>query len=692
MSKNTFSDNRAVLGFSTQLIATFTTTVLLFSFFNFYTSINNDRKYAEEQFIEQAKQITANFSRQSILPLMFGFVESSGGVIDSTLGFKDVWRLSVHDKRGLTLFNKGKEDPFYSTLVFNNEITQKQPFASYLEHETESRWYFTAPVYSLQDDLEEKSPFDAKKESSEFIGFVRVAFSKEQINKRFQEIIITSAIHTLLFALITISLLLWLTSKLTGPLARLVKLMHKAESGEEKIRATEGGPRELREMGRAFNKMMDVLEARAVQLDDNNVSLLREVEERKLAEKQQEKLLKQLQQSQKMEAIGQLTGGIAHDFNNMLASIMGYTSLAQERFKKLNPKLEEYLGEILAASERARDLIAQMLAFSRGSASKPQALQIRPIVKEAIKMLQSTMPSSIDVEVNIGQSLPKIKMDPVKMHQIIMNLCINARDAMDNHGEIHVTIQEVSFVRGVNCSSCVELIEGEYIELQVKDSGMGIDANHLLRVFDPFFTTKEVGKGTGMGLSMVHGIVHEHDGHIVVESTPDVGTVFRLFFPVIQDEEMQPPLIMKDMDTTGAIQQLKGSILIVDDEVSVGKYLKELLVMEGFEVDVRSSSQDALELFNKEPGKYDVIITDQMMPGLTGMELVRAILDCRPDMPIIMCSGYDKALSKDRVLKSGVRKFFNKPVDSQLLISEILDIINSAAASKNKSTMNSIHH
>ncbi len=391
-----------------------------------------------------------------------------------------------------------------------------------------------------------------------------------------------------------------------------------------------------------------------------------DITERIHSENEKSLLEKQLQQSQKMESIGLLTGGLAHDFNNILSSIMGYTSLAQERFSKDNAKLADYLNEVYHAGERARDLVAQMLAFSRGGSSEPQALALLPLVGQAIKMLQSTIPSSIELKTDFSTDLPKIMMDPVQLHQIVMNLCINARDAMQGSGKLGVKLQLVKRQKTV-CTSCHSEIEGVYVELQVNDTGKGIEPENRARIFDPFFSTKDIGKGTGMGLSMVHGIVHKHGGHIELQSSPQLGTIFSMLFPTINNIA---PDIERNLKA-----RISQHILIVDDEQSVANFLKEIMEMRQYRVTVMTDSKKALALFAQNPNAFDVVIADNLMPNLTGANLCKAMLNIRTDMPVILCTEKNQAVDESSLQKLGIKRVINKPVNVNSLFKTLAAVL-----------------
>ena len=385
----------------------------------------------------------------------------------------------------------------------------------------------------------------------------------------------------------------------------------------------------------------------------------------------------QLQQARKMEAVGQLSGGIAHDFNNMLSSILGYAGLALERKDELEDgELEDYLSEVVRAGERARDLVSQMLTFSRAQQGGAVRIELLPMIKEAVKMLRFTLPASIELSVDPGEAGLAVRMDPVKLHQVLMNLSINARDAMQNKGSLHIAVQRRSLPAGeLTCSACQEpLAAGDYVELSVEDSGSGMDAELLQRVFDPFFTTKEVGKGTGMGLSVVHGIVHEMGGHIRVESTLGGGSTFRLLLPVAH--AVDPQLVEADAFSEEDAHYISGSahILVVDDEQAVAGFLKELLTVSGYRVSLCHDGIEALEVFERE-GDIDLVITDQTMPKLTGAELAGRLLQRSPTLPIILCTGYSEEVDEGRARQLGIRGYMHKPVASRTLLGKIDELL-----------------
>jgi PAS domain S-box-containing protein len=396
-----------------------------------------------------------------------------------------------------------------------------------------------------------------------------------------------------------------------------------------------------------------------------------DVSVRKQAAEERERLQHQLQQAQKMEAIGHLTGGIAHDFNNILGTIIGYTGLALTRFvPDRESKLARYLREVYSAGERARDLIAQMLAFSRGTGNESRPHRLEPLVEEAMKLLQSTLPSGIDLSIRLDGDTPPVMIDPVQLHQLVINLCINARDAVDSHGRIEIGVQRRSGVN-LECASCHGQVQGEFVELAVSDSGKGIESDVGLRMFEPFFSTREPARRSGMGLSIVHGIVHELDGHIAVESIPGRGSTFRLLFPVLSPasddgagESVSDSLFAGERDNG-------HRILVVDDEASVAGFLGELLECRGYRVQVLNDSETVLQQLRDAPDACDLVVMDQTMPGITGVELARALLELRAELPIILCTGYSDEVDEARARALGIRGFLNKPLSARTLLEMI---------------------
>lgn len=386
------------------------------------------------------------------------------------------------------------------------------------------------------------------------------------------------------------------------------------------------------------------------------------------------RLQHQLEQARKMEAIGELTGGVAHDFNNILVSIMGYSDLALEAFGEDMPtELVGYLEAINRAGGRARDLTSQLLAFSRTVATNPERITLEPVVREVVKLMRSTLPSSINLTVEVAPGIANVLMDPLHMHQIVMNLCINARDAVAGEGAIEVALRMAPDTQFV-CASCHEVVSGEFVELVVRNNGRGMDPTIVERVFDPFFSTKKQNQGTGMGLSTVHGLVHEHGGHIRLETRLAGGTTFHLLFSPLSDAD-RVPVAKAAARNEPAPDRLTGRILVVDDDESVAMYVSELLRRRGCQVTEMTSSPEALALFERQPQDFDLVVTDQTMPDLTGADLARKILGLRPETPIVLCTGFSDKLDEQAALNIGIRCFLQKPVAPDRLLASIGDLL-----------------
>jgi len=388
-------------------------------------------------------------------------------------------------------------------------------------------------------------------------------------------------------------------------------------------------------------------------------------------------LERQLQQAQKMEAMGQLTGGIAHDFNNILVSVLGYSKLALDRLvPDKQSKLATYLREIITASERARDLIAKMLVFTRTQASAHVGV-VSPVavVREVLAMVRPSIPASIALDVQVEEDL-SIWMDAGELNQMLINLLINARDAIDGRGVISVRVRRVE-TRGELCSVCQQRLTGAYLALEVTDTGSGIAPEHMARLFDPFFTTKDVGKGTGLGLSMVQGLLIRSGGHITVESRPGRGSSFQLLFPLASPEESPRKSQPELQEPHRGAGQL---VAVVDDEPAVTRYLSELLHGQGYRVQQFNSPADLLAVFESNGDAFSLVITDQTMPGIDGTELAVSLHQKAPELPVILCTGYASGADAADVQKAGIRYHFTKPVDPHAFLQTIAEALHTGNA------------
>ncbi|MEO6788908.1 MAG: response regulator, partial [Chthoniobacteraceae bacterium] len=372
------------------------------------------------------------------------------------------------------------------------------------------------------------------------------------------------------------------------------------------------------------------------------------------------------------EVIGRLTGGIAHDFNNILAAILGNAELARIEFGQ-NKDLASLLDSILSAGERARDLIIQILSYSRQRRTEPVPLDIAPALHESLKLLRSGTPATVEIATEIPVSLPLVLADTTEVQRILMNLGTNAVQAMGPAGG-RVTISAGEVSGGDEAHP--EIPHGRSVCLRVEDNGAGIDDETLQRIFDPFFTTKELGKGSGLGLSVVKGIVESLNGVIVVDSTPEAGTTFRVFFPVVSGTEIRR---VAAASTQPRMSNRAERILLADDEPQVLSVARRALESLGYEVGAHGSAQAALAAFADDPRRWQLVITDFAMPGMNGVELARHIRARSPDTPIILCTGFGGAVDAAAAKAVGIARVINKPFQRQELSEAVAETLGKTA-------------
>ncbi len=384
----------------------------------------------------------------------------------------------------------------------------------------------------------------------------------------------------------------------------------------------------------------------------------------------QKELEQELFQAHKMEAIGTLAGGIAHDFNNILSAIIGFTELAKTKTDK-DSKIAVNLAEVLRASNRATELVKQILTISRkGSGQKRNALQPYPIVNEALKLIRASIPTTMDIQADIDPKCGFILADPTNVHQIVINLCTNALHATEEEtGIIKISLLDRE-VGPDEIPEHLNISAGSFIELSVTDKGCGMDEKTQKRIFEPYFTTKKMGKGTGLGLSVVFGIVQDLEGVITVESTLGEGTTFHVLFPKIQDEKRPVQIEVKE-----SLKKGTERILIVDDESLIVALQEAILSPFGYKITAKTSSEEILAVFKDNPNNFDLLITDQTMPGLSGVQLAREILRIRPDMPIIVCTGYSATLTEKSAMEIGIKKYLTKPVEQKELVRSVRNVL-----------------
>ncbi len=371
----------------------------------------------------------------------------------------------------------------------------------------------------------------------------------------------------------------------------------------------------------------------------------------------------QFRQVQKMEALGTLAGGIAHDFNNVLGVILGYAQLSQYKTNG-NAALENHLQEIINAGKRAKDLVQQILTFSRHEKILHKPVELTSLVPDVLKMVRATLPSTIDIHQHVSKQAKLMLGDPTQIQQVVLNLCANAEYTMrGTGGTLEVGVENIEFKEPQNFNH-LTLKPGLYIRLLVKDTGQGISPENMNKILDPFFTTKGVGEGTGMGLAVVHGIVIAHHGAISVESKLGEGTTFAVYFPSVElNNEAQ---IMSTPLETSLKKKIR--ILFVDDEFPLACVGKEILETLGCDVDICHNGLEAFERFRRDPNQYDVVISDQTMPGMTGEKLAQQLLHLRTDLPIILCTGFSHSMTPEKAEQMGIKALLKKPVQQEDLI------------------------
>jgi len=379
----------------------------------------------------------------------------------------------------------------------------------------------------------------------------------------------------------------------------------------------------------------------------------------------------QLRQVQKMEAIGTLAGGIAHDFNNILAAIMGYTEMALYDVPE-GSSGRRNLEQVLKAGYRGKDLVKQIITFSRRRDEERRPMRISPIVKEALKLLRASLPTTLDIRQNIKTQPGMVLADPTQIHQVLMNLISNAAYAMrEKGGVLEVSLTDVDINPDGAAPSHPDLQPGPYLKLTVGDTGCGIEHAIMERIFDPFFTTKKPGEGTGMGLAVVHGIVKSYGGAIVVDSEPGKGSTFSVFFPRIEGH------LLPEVDSDAPLPTGNEHILFVDDEEDLVDMVQQMLERLGYSVVAKTNSLEALEMFKVQPDQFDLVVTDQTMPHMAGVDLAKELMRIRPRIPIILSTGFSEVISAEEAKALGIQAFLMKPFATRVLAETIRRVLDS---------------
>jgi nitrogen-specific signal transduction histidine kinase/ActR/RegA family two-component response regulator len=397
---------------------------------------------------------------------------------------------------------------------------------------------------------------------------------------------------------------------------------------------------------------------------------------------------RQLKLLQQFEVIGRLTGGVAHDFNNILSSVMGFARLARERLVSDSvERIHHYLSSIENSGKRGRKLVRQLLTYSQGDAvSNAREVALSIVVRETREMLRQVLPATMNLDLHIDPSIPPVRVDPLHIEQVLTNLVINARDAGDGRAHVAIELSQVE-IQQETCSVCMQPVDGQWICLEVRDQGPGMDAAIIDRIFEPFFTTKKSGEGSGMGLSVVSGIVRSYGGHMLVDSAPGKGSSFRLLLPASDtppsdhfDASPEEPAPHRETRESVGESRSRPRILVVDDEAPIRELLTEFMTDSGYVVLEAADGLRASLILADPELAIDAVITDQTMPGMTGLELAELIKARTPNLPVILCTGYSQAADPDALDSLPVDAVLIKPVDPDEIDTLLCSLLEKAAA------------
>ena len=411
-----------------------------------------------------------------------------------------------------------------------------------------------------------------------------------------------------------------------------------------------------------------------VPLEEVSLIIMNDISKRISDELEKKKLELRLQQAEKMESIGTLAGGIAHDFNNILSAILGYSQIVKEELPD-GSRADKDIDMVIQSSMRAAELVKQILTFSRKSEHQLQALTPHPIIKEALQMLRSALPTTIEIKEDIDKECGDIEADPTNIHQIMVNLCSNALHAMDQQkGTLTVRLSRETLETD-DVEAYENVAPGSFVLLSVSDTGHGMDTKTMQRVFEPYFTTKEVGEGSGIGLAVIHGIVQDCKGFIRVVSKPGYGSTFSVYLPVLEETSADKDDKVTPQKIKVSSPQVGGRIIIIDDEELLVRLNKRRLEYAGYTVTATTDSEEALEKIRAHPEQFDLLITDQTMPNMSGVELTHEVQKINPDMPAIMSTGHSDLVTKEEALKMGISKYLLKPIQGNELIDAVGELL-----------------
>ena len=636
-------------------------TIFIFIISSAFTTffIYHQSRSLTDNLIKNGKLLSEILAYDSKLGVFSENEKLLNNAVDGIFQQEEVLEVSVFNLEKKLLKNQkkpgklDKEKTIFENINGSNNVFERlKTYRSSFYIDSKSKIDFWSPVIVSSGYLNEEALFfkeDQFQDQNRIIGFICITIDKIILNKSLDGLLAKSILIGIIFLIIGSAFIYILARGITKPLNRLTKSVNiLGESGVVKKVPVETED-EVGKLAMAFNDMSESLKKRE--------------EEKHLLEEH-------LRYTKKMEAIGTLAGGIAHDFNNILAAIMGYTELASLNASN-SDLLKGDLNDIIKASNRAKDLTKQILLFSHQTEQKQKPIKIELIVKEVLKMMRASLPATIEMRQNIKTGLAPILSDSTEIHRILMNLCANAAHAMQKKGGgvLEVTLSDIEIDKKTAAQN-LDLNPGPYQILTISDTGYGMDNSVIERIFDPFFTTKKYGEGTGMGLAVTHGIVKSCGGAITVSSEVGKGTTFKVFFPAIESE------IAVESEHCESVPHGKERILFVDDETAIVTSGRQLLESLGYKVIAKTNGIEALETFKEQPNNFDIVITDMIMPKMTGKDLSKEILAIRPDIPIIICTGFSEVISEKKAKAIGIREFIMKPVlrkDMAKIIRRVLE-------------------
>ena len=518
--------------------------------------------------------------------------------------------------------------------------------------------------------------FESEQIGAEQIGEVYILFNLNRLTTIKRNIIVGVFVVATIMTIPLLLLVIVISKQVSQPLVEFISGLELIKNYERLEYSNRNSYQEILQLHHSFDSLMNRLEDQRDKLKRSYEQLIEEKNYKERAEREKIELEKRLLQSQKMESIGQLTSGIAHDFNNILGSILGFSELAIETLEYDEEMRDvcQYIKEVNVAGNRAKTIVSKLLAFARESQHDPKPIVISKEMGVITTLMRPMLPSSITIDNQIAPDDARCTLfDPVEFSQVIMNLCINAKDAIGISGKITISMQEENLEETLACSSCSLPFSGEYLVITVEDSGPGISQSLVNKLFQPFYTTKEMDKGSGLGLSMVHGVVHQKQGHIFVESELNHYTRFKLYLKSCSPATVSKPEAILKERSAPLKEQI--NLVVVDDDQQFLAFLTTVLEENGCTVFSTSEPQEAVDYITNHEHLLDLVLTDEIMPKMTGLEIIAQLHEIGINIPTIVCSGYSKYASADYQHYTMFKKLLKKPVEIDELLDSIIEVL-----------------